>query len=111
MLVALRPLTPQQYQALLAVEESHFIDLKGQEITPANLTKTASALCNTSGGEIFVGIDESVGLYGKQRKWDGLKDQEAGNAFFQVLEKMSPLGVTNSPRKNRARPYRVAPSN
>ena len=90
--VTLRPLTPQQYQALLAVEESHFIDLKGSEITPANLTKTASAFCNTSGGEIFVGIEESVGLFGKQRKWNGLKDQEAGNAFFQVLEKMSPLG-------------------
>lgn len=90
--VMLRPLTPQQYEALLAVEESHFVDLKGSEITPANLTKTASAFCNTSGGEAFVGIEESVGLFGKQRKWNGLKDQEAGNAFFQVLEKMSPLG-------------------
>lgn len=90
--VTLRHLTHQQYQALIAVEESHFIDLKGSEITPASLTKTASAFCNTSGGEIFVGIEESVGLFGKQRKWNGLKDQEAGNAFFQVLEKMSPLG-------------------
>jgi ATP-dependent DNA helicase RecG len=90
--VMLRTLTPQQYDALLAVEESHFVDLKGAEITPANLTKTASAFCNTSGGEIFVGIEESVGLFGKQRKWNGLQDQEAGNAFFQVLEKMSPLG-------------------
>lgn len=90
--VALRNLTQQQYEALLAVEESHFVDLKSSEITPASLTKTASAFCNTSGGEIFVGIEESVGLSGKQRKWSGLKDQEAGNAFFQVLEKMSPLG-------------------
>ena len=90
--VVLRMLTRQQYEAILAIEESHFIDLKSAEITPANLTKTASAFCNTSGGEIFVGIEESVGLFGKQRKWNGLKDQEAGNAFFQVLEKMSPLG-------------------
>lgn len=90
--VALRTLTPKQYDALLAIEESHFVDLKGAEIAPSNLTKTASAFCNTGGGEIFVGIEESVGLFGKQRKWNGLKDQEAGNAFFQVLEKMSPLG-------------------
>lgn len=90
--VTLRNLTPQQYEALLAVEESHFVDLKSAEITPASLTKTASAFCNTSGGEVFVGIEESVGLFGKQRKWSGLKDQEAGNAFFQVLERMSPLG-------------------
>jgi ATP-dependent DNA helicase RecG len=61
-------------------------------MTPANLTKTASAFCNTSGGEVFLGIEESVGLFGKQRAWVGLKDQEAGNPFFQVLEKMSPLG-------------------
>jgi ATP-dependent DNA helicase RecG len=90
--VSLRTLTPQQHDALLAIEESHFIDLKGSAITPANLTKTASAFCNTSGGEIFLGIEESVGLFGKQRKWSGLKDQEAGNAYFQVLEAMSPLG-------------------
>lgn len=92
MTIILRTLTSQQYQALLTVEESHFVDLKSGEISPANLTKTASAVCNTSGGEIFVGIEESEGLFGKQRKWNGLKDQEAGNAYFQVLEKMSPLG-------------------
>lgn len=28
--VTLRNLTSQQYEALLAVEESHFVDLKGQ---------------------------------------------------------------------------------
>ncbi|OGB15626.1 MAG: ATP-dependent DNA helicase RecG [Burkholderiales bacterium RIFCSPLOWO2_12_67_14] len=87
-----RKLNTPQYEALLAIEESHFIDLKGSEITPANLTKTASAFCNTGGGELFLGIEESVGLFGKQRKWNGLKDQEAANPFFQVIERMSPLG-------------------
>jgi ATP-dependent DNA helicase RecG len=50
--IKLRTLTPHQYEALLAVEESHFVDLKSSDISPANLTKTASAVCNTSGGEI-----------------------------------------------------------
>lgn len=90
--VSLRKITQEQFNALLAVDESHFVDLKGSDITPANLTKTASAFCNTSGGEVFVGIDESVGLFGKQRTWNGLPDQEAANPFFQVLERMSPLG-------------------
>jgi len=90
--MALRALSKEQYESLLAMEESHFVDLKGSDISPANLTKTVSAFCNTSGGEVFVGIEESIGLYGKQRKWSGLDDQEAGNAYFQVLEKMSPLG-------------------
>ena len=53
--VTLRSLTPQQYEAILAIEESHFVDVKSADITPANLTKTASAFCNTSGGEVFVG--------------------------------------------------------
>ena len=36
--VMLRQLTPEQQEAPLAIEETHFIDLKGTEITPANLT-------------------------------------------------------------------------
>ncbi|MGX5651008.1 ATP-binding protein [Hydrogenophaga borbori] len=90
--VSLRKITQEQFNALLAVDESHFVDLKGGDITPANLTKTASAFCNTSGGEVFVGIDESIGLFGKQRTWNGFPDQESANPFFQVLERMSPLG-------------------
>lgn len=90
--IALRKLNLSQREALLEIEESHFIDLKSSEISPANLTKTASAFCNTSGGEVFVGVEEVVDLFGKQRNWAGFKDQEAGNTFFQVLEKMSPLG-------------------
>lgn len=88
----LRSLNADQYASLLEVEESHFIDLKSKEISPASLTKTVAALCNTSGGEIFLGIDEIEGANGKQRVWKGFTDQEAANAFFQVLEIMSPLG-------------------
>lgn len=87
-----RILTAEQAQALLDVQESHFVDLKGAEIAPASLTKTVSAFCNTSGGEIFVGIEEVEGESGEERVWDGFLDQEAANAIFQVLEAMSPLG-------------------
>ncbi|MDP2816481.1 MAG: ATP-binding protein, partial [Rectinemataceae bacterium] len=92
MSIPLRHIDNDQYNALLEVDESHFVDLKSSQISPASLTKTVSAFANTSGGEIFVGIEEVEGTEGKQRLWEGFDNQEAANAFFQVLESMSPLG-------------------
>lgn len=51
MSIPYRALNADQYAALLATEESHFIDLKSADISPASLTKSAAAFCNTSGGE------------------------------------------------------------
>lgn len=87
-----RLITAEQLNALLQIEESHFIDLKSIDIAPAGLTKTAAAFCNTSGGELFIGIEEIEGECGKQRKWNGFTDQEAANAHIQVIEKMRPIG-------------------
>lgn len=92
MSIPLKSLSAEQFRALLEVEESHFIDLKSAEISPANLSKTAAAFCNTSGGELFIGIEEAVGEQGKERKWNGFTDLEAANAHIQVIEGMSPLG-------------------
>lgn len=88
----LRSLKADQYAALLEIEESHFIDLKSIDIAPAGLTRTAAAFSNTSGGELFIGIEEIEGENGKQRVWSGFVNQEAANAHIQVIEKMSPLG-------------------
>jgi ATP-dependent DNA helicase RecG len=80
------------YRQLLGMDESHFVDLKAKEIAPAKLTKTVSAFCNASGGEIYVGIEEFEGVDGKQRAWKGFADPEAANAIVQVMEEMLPLG-------------------
>ena len=90
--IPLRTISAEQLNALLQIEESHFIDLKSIDIAPAGLTKTAAAFCNTSGGELFIGIEEIEGAQGKVRNWSGFTDQEAANAHVQVIEKMSPLG-------------------
>lgn len=81
----------EQVEILLKLEETHFVDLKGVDISPASLTKTLSAFANTSGGEVYVGIDEVVGADGTERVWRGFEDQEAANAILQTVEAMSPL--------------------
>jgi ATP-dependent DNA helicase RecG len=77
---------------LLHLEETHFVDLKSAAISPAKLTKTISAFANTSGGEIYIGIEEAINLDGKLRLWKGFVDAEAANAVFQVIEQMNPIG-------------------
>ena len=87
------PLDDEQVRALLNTEEGHFIELKSSDATPASLTQIVSAFANTSGGELYVGIDESAGLFGRERTWRGFQNQEAANAAIQTLEAMSPLGT------------------
>lgn len=87
-----KALTAEAHAELLAIPESHFVDLKSAEILPGKLTKTISAFANTSGGEIYVGISEVDDLNGKTREWSGFSDPEAANAIFQVLEGLNPLG-------------------
>lgn len=81
-----------QVKTLLGTEEGHFVDVKAIEVTPANITKAVSAFANTSGGELFIGVDEQVGATGKERKWRGFADEERANGLIQAIEAMSPLG-------------------
>jgi ATP-dependent DNA helicase RecG len=84
-------ITPEQAEAILAIEEGHFHDLKAIDIKPAKLTESVSAFANASGGEIFIGIDEQKRDGIKSRIWRGFADVEAANAHLQVLEGMRPL--------------------
>lgn len=77
---------------LLSVSETHFVDLKGADIAPAKLTKTLSAFANTSGGEVFVGIEEFEGENGKECAWQGFEDEESANPIFQVIEAIDAMG-------------------
>lgn len=85
-------ITPDQANAILAIEEGHFHDIKAIEIGPAKLTQSISAFANTSGGEVHIGVDELETDGIKTRIWRGFADVEQSNAHLQVLEAMKPLG-------------------
>jgi ATP-dependent DNA helicase RecG len=80
-----------EVQRILDLEEGPYLDLKDGAIAPSKLSRTISAFANTAGGEVFIGVHESNDLL-KTRSWAGFKDIETANAFFQVLEKMNPIG-------------------
>jgi ATP-dependent DNA helicase RecG len=81
-----------EVERLFALEEGPYLDLKHSDIAPAKLSRSVSAFCNTSGGELFVGIGERDDGKNKTRIWAGFADMEGANPIFQVIEKMLPLG-------------------
>ncbi|HPA76621.1 MAG TPA: ATP-binding protein [Deltaproteobacteria bacterium] len=84
-------ITTKQRDAILEIEEDHFTDLKGKDIKPAKLTESVSSFANTSGGDIYIGVDE-IDARRKVRKWRGFVDIEEANAHLQEIERLAPLG-------------------
>ena len=84
-------LTNEQRDRILFLEEDHFNDLKNKRIKPAKLTEFVSSFANTSGGEIYLGVNE-LDARKKLREWDGFTDIEEANAHLQEVENLAPLG-------------------
>jgi ATP-dependent DNA helicase RecG len=80
-----------QAEQILRVEEGQFCDVKSKEIAPRSLTKTLSALANSDGGDVYVGISENGGS--KTRQWDGFENTEGANSHLQIFEELFPLGT------------------
>ncbi len=78
---------------ILALEETHYLDLKASAIMPGKLTQSVSAFANTAGGELFIGIEESDKDGVKLRRWQGFADTEEANPHILAIEVMSPLGT------------------
>ncbi|HZN77836.1 MAG TPA: ATP-binding protein [Micromonosporaceae bacterium] len=83
-------LGPTEVEQALRTEESHTVDLKAIEVSPAKLTRALSAFCNAEGGELLVGVDEDKAT--STRKWRGFSDPEAANGHVQALGSLFPLG-------------------
>lgn len=86
-----RNITIEEAVRLLGGTEGHFLDYKGKDLKPANLSKTISAFANASGGEVFLGIDEVEGLSGKEHHWNGYDVPELANGVHQVLHDLDPV--------------------
>jgi ATP-dependent DNA helicase RecG len=87
-----KQIDPAEVERLFSLEEGSYLDLKHSDIQPAKLSRSVSAFCNTSGGELFIGIGEKNAGLKKTRFWAGFADMEGANAILQVIEKMFPLG-------------------
>lgn len=85
-------ISESQVDALLGLQEGHFVEIKSRDVRPAQLTKTLSALANASGGDLYVGINERGRQGVRTRRWRGFKDQESANALIQVFDDVFPLG-------------------
>jgi ATP-dependent DNA helicase RecG len=81
-----------QRNAILMIEEGHFVDLKAVEISPAKLTRTISAFANSNGGELYVGIDDVDVVGVKVHFWRGFAIPEGANGHIQIFEQLFPLG-------------------
>lgn len=88
-MVETRKISPEQVSKILCYEESHFIDLKALEIAPSKLTKTISAFANADGGELYIGISETI--KGVKRVWNGFKTSEEANGHIQCFNEYFPL--------------------
>jgi ATP-dependent DNA helicase RecG len=90
MAILIEKISDEQSKKIMAFEEGHFLDLKSKRIKPSSLSIAISAFANADGGELFIGIDETIP--DKHREWNGFINQEEANSHLQVFEGLFPLG-------------------
>lgn len=80
-------LTAGQVALLLNLGEDYYVDYKAREVDPSKVTKWVSAFANSSGGDVYIGVDEpSRGTY----VWRGFERPEDANAHAAVLQQLFP---------------------
>lgn len=84
------PITKEQADKIIFIEENFLNDVKAKEIQPAKLSETVSAFANAGGGDLYIGISETGAS--KERKWEGFLDVEEANDITQVLFKAHSFG-------------------
>ncbi len=57
------------------------------------MSESVSAFCNSSGGELYIGIGEQRLDRSTIRTWQAFVKPEAANGHLQVLEEIFPLGI------------------
>ncbi len=94
MSIAIEIVSESQADVVANMAEGQFSEVKATAIPPAKLTHTISALANSDGGDLYVGIIEvHLGGGAKKRLWQGFADVEAANGHLQSFERLFPLGT------------------
>jgi len=86
-------ITKPQADEILARSEGHFFDFKSKRIQPAKLSRTLSALGNSDGGEVCIGIEDPAS---RSARWDGFLNEEEANSIVGILQNLFPDGETFS---------------
>ncbi|QNN21477.1 ATP-binding protein [Planctomycetales bacterium ZRK34] len=91
MAVTTAKVSKDQANRIVNIDEGQFAEVKGCAIAPSKLSKTISALSNSDGGDLYVGIDEGDPP-DRKRSWNGFPNDEAANAHINTFEQLFPLG-------------------
>ncbi|BBA34433.1 transcriptional regulator [Methylocaldum marinum] len=74
--------------ALLALNEDHFNDVKSKRIAPAKLQETFVAFANSDGGDLYVGIEDKS--HAGERVIGFAEPEEANAIIATLLEETQP---------------------
>jgi len=92
--LSVETIADHQAERVTQIEEGQFSDVKARAIAAAKLSHTISALANSDGGDLYVGVSENLlGGGVKVREWNGFPDVEAANGHLQSFERLFPLGT------------------
>ena len=77
-------LTDTEVDKLIDMQESWIMDKKGKDISPNKLSRTISALANSNGGDIYLGI--SCKDDKNQYFWDGFVAEEDADKHLEIID-------------------------
>ena len=69
-----KKITEKDVTEIFKISEDHFNDYKAKQISGKGISKIISAFCNSSGGDIYLGIREENDT--KIKHWEGFNDIE-----------------------------------
>ena len=83
-----------QADIITQIAEGQFSEVKSTAISPAKLSNSITALANSDGGDLYVGVAElHLGGGARVREWQGFPNVEAANGHLQAFESLFPLGM------------------
>lgn len=77
-------MTPKQAKELIAGGENSRVEFKKKVNQPYKIAKEITALANTKGGVIFIGVEDSGKIYGIHSEKSELQNVEKACSFFMI---------------------------